>query len=249
MESNLDFTHQQGIVYENIPKSLKELMKIPQYPQKSEEWFNARDKYLTASNVDSVLGYNKYSCRDEILFKKCGISKPFTGNIFTNHGNKHEDNAIAEYCKIYNKKTIDFGLLPHPSIPFLAGSPDGIAFDNDDPNSRPIVLEVKCPYSRKIEPGSIPTHYTGQLLLNMEVTGYDGCFIEYVPHGYKYGANYFINVIHVKNEHAKNWFKDALPILESFWKDVEKYRTEGIDTHPDYKKWYNRCRKKNVIDI
>lgn len=246
MEPNLKFEHQQNIDYENLPEKIKDLMKIPQYEQRSDQWFAARAKMLTASNLDSVLGRNKYSCREEILFKKCGLSVPFMGNKFTQHGCDTEDHAIAEYCRIYNKKTIDFGLLPHPTIEFLGGSPDGIAFDNGDPNSKPIVLEVKCPF-RKKNPGVIPKQYFNQLILNMVIADCDGVFIEYYPHGHV-GQDYFLNIIHLKLEdHVDHFVTNNVPVFNEFWDEVLHYRNVGIETHPRYSHWDRKCNPKKKL--
>jgi putative phage-type endonuclease len=250
MLSNLDYEHQQSIDHENIPVTLKNLMQIPQYPQKSDEWYAARKNFLTASNLDAVLGRNTYSSREEILFKKCGMSIPFEGNMYTKHGNDTEDLAIAEYCKMYNKKTIDFGLLPHPEVEFLAGSPDGIAFDNGNPDSKPLVLEVKCPF-RKIIPGEIPRQYKNQIILNCVITGYDGVFIEYCPKGH-IGKDYMLNIVHVKlADHIEQFNNHTLPVLREFWDEVLHYRKVGIETHPNYSIWERKCnpRKLKVMDI
>ena len=123
-------------------------------------WPTIQERSLSAEFP--TLGNNKYSSYDEVLFKKCGIRKPFVGNEATRHGQKYEDEAIELYCKKYNKKTFNFGLLPHPKIDFLAGSPDDITYDG-------IVIEVKCPLRRKIVLGEIPIHYQAQIRMNMEI--------------------------------------------------------------------------------
>ena len=111
---------------EDIHPRVRELLEIPQFEQRSDEWFAQRKTRLTSSDVDTVLGQNKYAKSDEVLFKKCGVAKPFTGNEATRHGQKYEDEAIEIYCKLYNKQTKSFGLLPHPTISWLGGSPDDI---------------------------------------------------------------------------------------------------------------------------
>ena len=132
------------------------LYNLPQYEQRSPEWFAARKDRLTSSDLDTVLGSNKYQKPIDVLFKKCGMAMPFNGNKFTRHGQKYEDEAIDHYCKMFDKETLSFGLLPHPSIEFLGGSPDDITTDG-------IVIEVKCPLARKIVTGEIPEHYISQI--------------------------------------------------------------------------------------
>jgi putative phage-type endonuclease len=253
MIPNLKYEHQRDINYSLLPDSLKKLMKIPQFAQRSSEWFAARKKCVTASVIDNILGRNPYSSREEILFKKSGLAVPFSGNKFTEHGCIFEDEAIAEYCRVFNKKTIDFGLLPHPTVDFLAGSPDGIAFENGRPDCRPIVLEVKCPYSRPIVSNKIPKQYFNQIILNSLITGYDSAFIEYIPQGHL-GQDYRLNVIHLKLEDHKEHFETHnLPVLREFWDEVLHYRDVGIETHLNFEKWDRKCNpkkyKKKTLDF
>lgn len=210
---------------------VKKLLKIPQPEQRSPEWFEARKDRLTSSDVDTVLGNNKYSKPVDVLFKKCGLGKPFTGNIATRYGQKYEDEAIEVYCKRYNKKNYTFGLLPHPTIPWLGGSPDDITHDG-------IVIEVKCPLFRKIEMGKCPKHYEAQVRMNMEITSLDrAVFIEYRPENKEKNHEMILNV--VEFERDPEWIKQTLPKLESFWKSVLKYREIGIDKHELYDYYYS----------
>lgn len=249
MDPDLNYECMRDIDYENLPKRIKDLMKIPQHEQRSQEWFDQRKGRLTASNVDAVLGRSKYQCRTEVLFKKCGLSKPFTGNKFCDHGVKYENEAIENYCRIYNKKLIEFGLLDHPDIDFLAGSFDGIVFTNGDPDTPPQVIEVKCPYSRKIKYGEIPDHYLSQLLVNMEISRCDGIFIEYIPPGFspQGGGGMKLNVIHLKRE--PKWLPSVLPTLREFWNEVLHYREEGIDKHDEHSKYLRKSRPKKILDF
>jgi hypothetical protein len=112
----------------------------------------------------------------------------------------------------------------------LGGSPDGITTDG-------ILLEVKCPMSRRIVEGEIPHHYLAQVLLNMEVCNLDlAHFIEYAPG--KSDNDYIINIVEIKRD--PEWFERSLPIMEQFWKDVQKYKSIGIDKHPKYEDYKKR---------
>ena len=226
---------------EEIHPQVKKLLALPQYEQLSPEWFEQRTKVLTASLIDTVLGRSKYQTAEEVLFAKCGIKRPFLSNDATRHGQKYEDEAIAHYCERYNKKNISFGLLPHPTIPFLAGSPDDITYDG-------IVIEVKCPLRRKIVMGEIPHHYLSQILFNMEICNLDkGVFIEYRPAWMNDNDEITLNVIHLDRD--REWFKRVYPKLESFWKDVCFYRDVGISYHPQFEYWNHKYGEKKSIDI
>ena len=61
----------------------------------------------------------------------------------------------------------------------MAGSPDGIAEDVRGLEEL-ILLEVKCPYRRKIVFGKVPDNYYPQIQLNMAIMGINKAdYIEY----------------------------------------------------------------------
>ena len=142
--------------------TVESLLKIPQYEQRSPEWFEQRRNAITASDMPTVLKENEYKTPWSLLLDKCDSNpKPFIGNEATRWGTHYEDTAIEKYSEIKNKKVLAFGLLIHPDYPWLGGSPDGITTDG-------ILLEVKCPLKRKIVHGEVPHHYLSQVLLNLE---------------------------------------------------------------------------------
>ena len=228
---------------------IESINKIPQYKQKSPEWLNQRKGFLTSSDSASALNCNPYSSYKELLFKKCGLCKPFTGNIATRHGEKYEDEAIEKYCSVMGMVNYEFGLIPYSSVPrdfhqpeldFLAGSPDGIALPLDaDEFTEPVLLEVKCPFRRKPIQGYCPKYYYPQVQLNMLICNLRiSDFIEYVPDS----KTLFITRIFRNDQ----WLNDSFPKLISFWKDVQDYREKGIETHPDYTKMYERIKKQMI---
>lgn len=220
---------------------INKLLEIPQYEQRSDMWFKQRENKLTSSDAGTVLGLNPYSKPHEVLFKKCGHDpKPFVGNVATLHGQKYEDQAIDKYCELTGQTNYNFGLIPHEDVHnnkdyyWLAGSPDGISLSNKN-DRPPILLEVKCPYRRKITAGKIPEYYLPQVQLNLFICDLDVAdFIEYQPPDY-------MNIVRVYKD--QRWLNKNLPILEKFWKDVEYYREVGIENHPKFKK------KKNTLDL
>lgn len=219
---------------------VKRLMEIPQPEQRSPEWFEARRHRLTSSDIDTVLGNSKYSKPVDVLFKKCGLGKPFTGNVATRYGQKYEDEAISHYCEQYNKKSYSFGLLPHPTISWLGGSPDDITHDG-------IVIEVKCPLYRKIVMGECPKHYEAQVRMNMEICDLDrAVFIEYRPENKSKGYDKILNVVNFERD--PKWVEDNLPIMEEFWNEVLRYREIGIDKHERYEYYYGLNNPKVVIN-
>lgn len=104
--------------------------------QRTPEWFEARRTRLTASDVASVIGRNKFKTSMDVMLDKFGMGTPFEGNEATAHGEKYEDEAIDIYERQTGKKVLRYGLIHHPTIEGVAGSPDGITEDG-------ILIEVK----------------------------------------------------------------------------------------------------------
>lgn len=221
---------------------IEKLLKLPQHEQRSEAWFKQRENKLTSSDAASVLDINPYQKPHEVLFKKCGFDpKPFVGNVATLHGQKYEDEAIEKYCKLTGQVNYNFGLIAHEDVYetkeyyWLAGSPDGIAISKIDNNSEPVLLEVKCPYRRKIKFGKIPEYYVPQVQLNLFICDLKVAdFIEYLPPK-------TMNIVRVYRD--KKWLLKNLPILEKFWKEVEYYRENDIKLHAKFPK------QKRVLDL
>ena len=239
---------------QNLHPQVEYLLSLPQYEQRTPQWFEQRKNCLTGSLIDSVLGDNPYQQPIDVLFNKCGISDGFTGNEATRHGNRFEDDAIALYKYFHNKETYSFGLLPHPYISFLAGSPDDITADG-------ILIEVKCPLNRSIIPNKIPHHYLGQVRFNMEVCGLEkAVFIEYKPSkkaleegtSFKdvhdpHSGKYELNIVYLDRD--PRWFIRVYPRLEKFWNKVLHYRKVGIDKHPHYDYMIRKYRKPKVLSL
>lgn len=225
----------------NCPQNLKikKLLEIPQFEQRSPEWFEQRKDKLTSSDAASVLGLNPYEDYASVLFKKCGAGKPFVGNEATLWGQKYEDEAIECYCSVFNKRNFNFGLISYTDVhidnkyTWLAGSPDGIVEDVDFPNGfEPILLEVKCPFRRKIVMNKCPVYYYPQVQLNLYITNLKiADFIEYDP------RTQTLNVVRIFKDTA--WLEDNLPKLDKFWKETEYYRSVGIENHPKFKRTLN----------
>ena len=224
---------------------VEELLKIPQYAQRSPEWHAQRDNAITASDIPTVLGENAYKKPWNLLLDKCNAGTPFFGNSATFWGQHYEDIAIEKYSELYNKEVLSFGLLMHSGYSWLGGSPDGITKDG-------ILLEVKCPIKRKIVMGEVPHHYLSQVLLNLEICDLElAHFIEFIPGNSD--SNFEMNVVEVHRD--REWFTKELPKMKDFWDSIVKYREEGIKTHPKYKERVKRPRivldvkKTNFIDF
>jgi len=169
---------------------VKTLLKKPQPVQRSEEWFKNRNTLITASEAASCLTLSKNVCeryaklykldnfkyndskcanvyekQEEYIVKKCKAffgEKVFHDSVYTLWGKKYEQIAVNLYKKLKKTDVYDFGLLKHPYLKWLGASPDGITPDG-------VMLEIKCPYSRKIKNTQPPFHYYCQVQIQLEV--------------------------------------------------------------------------------
>jgi putative phage-type endonuclease len=212
------------------------LLQIPQFEQRSPEWFEQRNNAITASDMPTVLNENPYKKPLALLVDKCNVGKPFLGNDATRWGTYYEDIAIEKYSAIKNKEVLAFGLLIHPDYPWLGGSPDGITKDG-------ILLEVKCPLKRKIIHGSVPHHYLSQVLLNLEICNLElAHFIEYCPGNSD--ESFEINIVEIHRD--REWFLRELPKMKEFWDSIVKYREIGIQKNPEYREPLKRTKSCGI---
>jgi putative phage-type endonuclease len=188
------------------------LKNIFQPVQKSKEWYEMRNNMLTASDWGTILGENHYSNSNEVLKKKCGDST-FVTNAAMQWGNKYEDVAVLIYKHRNNVEVWDFGCLQHPFIPFLGASPDGITPEG-------IMLEIKCPTSRKIT-GIPPRYYWCQVQGQLEVCELDRCdFLECALKEYNSESDYLND--NFENNYKYNKFGNEKGVVVEFFRKDDK---------------------------
>ena len=161
------------------------LKSIPQYEQRSEEWFAQREGMITASDGATALGESKYEKPDSLLLKKCGEGAPFFDNKYVHHGKKYEPTATAIYEHVNNCMVEEFGLMPHRTIGYLGASPDGIqseyTMDGKFNSGIGTMLEIKCPMTRtiqtkgSIDDGICPHYYWVQVQQQLECCDCEKC--------------------------------------------------------------------------
>lgn len=197
---------------EYLKNQVIRLHNIFQPEQKSEEWYEMRSNMLTASDWGTILGENHYSNSNEVLKKKCGQDN-FITNAAMQWGNKYEDVAVLVYEYRNNVKVLEFGCLRHPFIPFLGASPDGITKDG-------IMLEIKCPTSRKIT-GIPPSYYWCQVQGQLEVCELDRCdFLECSFKEYSSEEEYLMD--NYENNYILNKFGAEKGLIAEFYNKETK---------------------------
>jgi putative phage-type endonuclease len=174
--SNSNKTIEHDIIYNRIceiknnREVLCELLKIPEIKQRTEEWFEARKTRLTASDLCDAI---KKSNVSNMLAKK--KAKIVVDKINYNAipalkwGTMFESMAARCYSQHnHNIGIYDFGLICDPHNEHFGASPDGI-------NELGIMIEIKCPYSRKIIDTFIPEKYKLQIQGQLAVCNLNEC--------------------------------------------------------------------------
>ena len=140
--------------------------------QGSPEWLAQRAGRITGSRVAAALGLDKYKTRDDLMREMVrehfNAEREFLGNEATEHGNKHEDDAIDLYEQQTGNGIKYTGQHIHPDYDWLAASPDGLVGDDG-------LIEVKCPFRATYTTAAEVPHYVEQMQLQMAVTGRKWC--------------------------------------------------------------------------
>ena len=159
-------------------------------PQRSAKWHAARKYTLTASNFGSAAGHNRYCSPQECALEK--VKNEFQGNEATEYGTKHEPDARNFLLKLLNSELYETlkdqytkdtggaltefhleecGLMKHSDQPWMGASPDGILKLDGTKGPTWILIEYKCPFSKKdssehpykMYPKKIPEYYYDQI--------------------------------------------------------------------------------------
>jgi putative phage-type endonuclease len=135
----------------------------------TKEWYEIREKKISATNISTIIGINHYKNKEELLNDKIyGLDK--IDNIYTKHGNKFEDITINILENKLNIEIQDVGFKLSKKYNFLGATPDGITIYNNEI----CLVEIKCPFSRKIS--GIPSFdYYCQMQTQMEVFEIEKC--------------------------------------------------------------------------
>jgi putative phage-type endonuclease len=132
---------------------------------------------ITASDIAQALGKGKFGTQKELIWKKVlpqddGAWASMANCPPIKWGTMYEDVAQSIYSKRTGFDMFEFGLVPHFNKDVNIGaSPDGISDVG-------VMLEIKCPYRRKIT-GDVPEQYYYQIQGQLECCGLAECdFLE-----------------------------------------------------------------------
>tara|TARA_R110001599_G_scaffold173340_2_gene365154 strand:+ start:7389 stop:8270 length:882 start_codon:yes stop_codon:yes gene_type:complete len=136
--------------------------------QNTEAWHKQRKGRITASRVGAILGHNPYQSADDTMREMVrefhGCPREFEGNIATEWGNKHEEEAITDYMIETGNISVDHGFIAYED--WAGCSPDGLIGDNGG-------LEVKCPFGKKLFKAADREYYLDQVLFSLYITDRD----------------------------------------------------------------------------
>ena len=214
---------------------LARLQESPGVAQRTPEWYATRRELITASDFGQALGSGKFGTPKQFFAKKCGYEpeRPFNALIPPlKWGVMFEPVANEIYCHKNNVRVHEFGLLRHPTVPYLGASPDGIT-------DLGVMVEIKCPYKRKID-GTIPSQYFHQIQGQLEVCGltecdYLECEFVAVESDEDPGTPYTGLIAEfrcdgaVTYEYFYAWHADSQPAAE--WLDLQKQKPNYYWTH------------------
>jgi putative phage-type endonuclease len=157
--------------------------------QRSEEWFSARKGRITGSMAGAALGLDPNCTRDEAMRRMVrayqGLPSEFVGNIATQWGQSHEEEAREAFEYHTGLETYPASFIVHPQETWIGASPD--RFVSDD-----ALLEIKCPFGLRDHQNPVfktaaeQRHYMVQMQVQMYVTERTKCYFwQWSPFGYQ----------------------------------------------------------------
>ncbi len=146
------------------------LKTIPQYEQRTPEWFEQKTNTIGASESACLFDLNPYSKESELILRKCGWENTAKMNSSRmeeacEHGTKFEPIVQMLYCLREKTELFEFGSIVHEEHSIISASPDGIT-------PKGIMVEIKVPLNRKIT-GIPPPYYWVQMQQQMQVCNLD----------------------------------------------------------------------------
>lgn len=177
--------------------------------QRSPEWFAARRGRVTGSVAGAILDLAPYMSRADVMRSMVrshhGAESEFQGNIATEYGVNHEQEAIECFELDHGMTVVEVGFATKDD--WLGASPDGLIGDD-------AILEVKCPFGKRKDLDPIfktakeQPHYYAQMQLELLCTGRKTAyFYQWTPHG---------NDLQMV-DFDQGWLDTNLPALRAFY--------------------------------
>lgn len=181
-----------------------------------EEWLEARNQGIGASEVASVVGLNPWQTPYQLWRRKRGMDKPEPENQAMKRGHFCED-AVAQWWaaetgrEVIKASVADF-MFVDKDRDYLRVSPDRTywlpeAVHNDDNKG---ILECKTT-NMKVDPDDVPKHWFCQVQMNLGIAGYDKGSLAWLQQGFEFG---YIDIEFVPDFYG--WLSEE---VARFWVD------------------------------
>lgn len=233
-----------------------------QNDQRTDAWHAKRGEMLTASEIYKALADSTPAQKHEIIMSKL-VPRPKQEGVGPRAliwGTRFEPIAKDIYCKVSSEpiQIVDTTCVPHPCVPFLGASPDGIIVAQNTQSERyGRLVEFKCPISRVFSDETpVPSTYYHQMQLQMECTGMKTC--EYIEFQFKLlsfsewmdSTSQFKGFFAVTDDDLqikykdlddsrdpKTWRQEVLQTIEEwnilYW-SLEKWRMKVVEHDPEW---------------
>lgn len=185
--------------------------------QRTPEWFEQRKGMVTASMAGAILGMSPHMTRKDAMKSILGLSE-FKGNVATEYGNFHEDDAIVDFTMETGITVEKTGFHINPTLRWLGASPDGFTSDG-------FGIEIKCPYGKRNDVVPVfktcreQEHYYAQVQINMSCTGRKSWyFYQWSPTATK------LEVVPIDLK----WLDENLPHLFAFYNEYLECKDRDI---------------------
>jgi len=249
----VDEVKNRDVVLDGYKKQLAELMKVDKVDQRTQAWYDMRENMITASSFAQGLDKAKFGTQKEFLLNKCypGYAKtldhwcpPLKWGIM------YEPVAIDIYQKRNHVKLHEFGLLKHEKIEYFGASPDGITEDG-------IMLEIKCPFRRKIVEGEFPIQYFYQMQGQLDVCKLEECdYLEckFEEYSFQEGDDLFMRLLNLPTNGERGiiieYTENEQPVY--IYSPIMSTSKTDKDIEP-LVDWYNEtktnCPDKTVVHV
>ena len=163
---------------------------------------------VSGSRVGAILGLNPWQSREDVLramvreYHKA--PSEFEGNVATNHGQAHEEEAILDFELETGKTVVETGF--HTYEDWAGASPDGLVDDE-------AILEAKCPYGKRNDNPPVfktaqeQAHYLAQMQWEMLCADrHKAYFWQWTPHGQE------LQMV----DRDVTWLNENIPVLRQF---------------------------------
>lgn len=190
---------------------LKYSLTSPKPSEEEARHHLLRRQYITASNVASILGCNRYKSR-RAVFKQYVLGDTARRNTFMQRGIEMEPVIANKFVQASGKHCIyNHGLCVSKRFDFIGATFDLLTTDG-------FPVEIKYLANRQPDPSApVPFIYWVQCQVQMEVADSLSCYYVEYKEGQDDQPDYF-SILQIERDTA--WFDSIVPFVKQFYDDV-----------------------------